>query len=165
VTSDTDTPPGDGDGDPDPDPTPAPTPDDQLTDDTRGGVTGPDTATAGETVTLTVGEQHSGQRVLVWVHSTPQLLGTFTVSSAGTVTVVLPSDLAAGEHKFVVQTLTGQLVGWTDFTVAADAVPGIPIAGLALTGSAIGTGVVSLGILALLIGGALVVLDRRRKRA
>ena len=70
-----------------PTPTPTPTPslpangapgpvaDDQLTDGTRGSVDAPDTAAAGDTVTIFVGTEYAGQTVWVWLHSTPISLG------------------------------------------------------------------------------------------
>jgi hypothetical protein len=142
--------------DPNEDPTPTPTPETQLTDATKGGVTGPETATAGQTITITVGDEYAGDKVNVWVHSVPQLLGTETVSALGTVTVTLPSDLPAGAHKIVIQALDGTLIGWAAFDVPA---------GLAYTGAGDGQFALAAGLAVLAMGGILIFIARRRRTA
>ncbi len=61
----------------------------------------------------------------MWLHSTPVLLGTYTVSNAGTVTVTLPLGIAAGEHRLVVQALDGSLIGWAPLGITGLASTGV----------------------------------------
>ncbi|MCU1412422.1 MAG: hypothetical protein JWR04_3129 [Rhodoglobus sp.] len=134
-------------------PEPEPVPDSVLDSAPTGGVTtGASTATAGEKVVITVGVAYAGQDVLVWLHSTPTLLGTFRVSSAGTVTVTLPAGIPAGSHRLVIQAPDGSLIGWS----------GLSVTELAYTGSNLGW---QLGLAGgLLLVGALVLLVVRRRR-
>jgi hypothetical protein len=136
-------------------PAPAPVPDTVLDGAPTGGVsTATSTATGGEQVVITVGVAHAGEQVRVWLHSTPTLLGTFTVSSAGTVTVTLPAGVPADQHRLVVQALDGSLIGWTALSVT----------GLAFTGNAFGWPL-ALGLaLGLLLLGSIAVLVMRRER-
>jgi hypothetical protein len=122
-----------------------------------GGVTAtPSTTAAGEKVVITVGIAHAGERVRVWLHSTPVLLGTYTVSAAGTVTVTLPAGVAAGSHRLVVQALNGALLGWAAITVADLAYTGVSLSGsLWIIGLALG----------LLLLGTLALIVVRRRRA
>ncbi len=112
----------------DPGEDPQPVPDEQL----QGAPTlsaSPSDVIGGEEVVITVGLAHAGEVVRVWLHSTPQLLGTFTVSDVGTVTVTLPTALSAGAHRLVVQATDGSLIGWAALNVAA-----LPTTGSELTG-------------------------------
>jgi hypothetical protein len=90
--------------------------------------------------------------VQVWLHSTPILLGRFTVSAAGTVKVTLPAGVPAGQHRLVVQALDGTLIGWVSLTVTR----------LADTGSEIG-GPLRLASVLLLLGAVAVAVTRRRR--
>ncbi|MDF1477501.1 metallophosphoesterase [Leifsonia sp. H3M29-4] len=138
------------------DPEPTPVPDSVLDGAPSGGVTAtPSSTTAGEKVVITVGTDHAGEQVRVWLHSTPVLLGTFTVSPAGTVTVTLPAGVAAGDHRLVVQALDGSLIGWTP----------LKISGLAFTGSDLGRtlGISGLALGLLLLGGVALIAVRRRR--
>lgn len=90
-----------------------------LTDDARGEVTAPSQATAGGEITVTVGDEHAGDEVSVWLHSTPIDLGWHTVGTTGTVTVPVPGDVPAGDHRVVVYAADGELLGWDDVAVLA----------------------------------------------
>lgn len=139
-----------GPGDPE---DPQPVPDDELDGAPRGGVSvDPSTASSGQQVIVTVGTAHAGELVRVWLHSTPLLLGTYTVSEAGTVTVVLPTGLPAGDHRLVVQALDGTLIGWAPLTIAA----------LATTGSELALPLGGAALVLVLLGGLGIVLTRRR---
>lgn len=117
-------------------------------------VTGPGTVTPGGTTTFGVGPSLAGHQVEVWLHSTPILLGRYTVSNVGTVSVTIPSSTATGSHTLVVLAEDGTLVG-TKAVTASGAV-------LAFTGA---DGAVSLTLVALVLvlaGAALLVARRRR---
>ena len=92
-----------------------------FTEATRGSVSAPSDVRRGESVTITVGTAYAGTTVNVWMHSTPVLLATATVSAAGTVRVVIPADAPAGAHRIAVLAADGTLIGWDNVTVAAGA--------------------------------------------
>ncbi|WP_104166028.1 ExeM/NucH family extracellular endonuclease [Cryobacterium sp. N22] len=114
--------------------------------------------TAGSAITITAGTPHAGEIVSAWVRSTPVNLGGWLqASAAGTVTTALPTDLAAGTHRIILQDAAGAVIGWTEITVVA--------AGSAATGTLASTGIESApalaGALLLLLLGVL--LARRRR--
>ncbi len=131
---------------------------DDLTPGNSGSVTVPDSVVQGGTVTVNVGTGHAGEQVDVYVFSSPVHLGTHTVSTAGTVTVTVPSGLAAGTHRIAVYAANGSVIGWDSITVTS--------AGrLASTGAEIG-GTVAAAIVLLLTGaGAFIISARRRRMA
>ncbi|MBM9463339.1 hypothetical protein JL108_07750 [Aeromicrobium sp. YIM 150415] len=106
--------------DPDPNATiPAEPPsEDNLTDDNRGGVTGPDTAVEGSTIELVVPGAEPGSRVGVWAFSEPTYLGAFEVSENRTIQVTLPDGLV-GDHRLAVYADAEEeiLLGWTSITI------------------------------------------------
>lgn len=132
-----------------------PLPGTSLTNDNRGGATG-STAAAnpGDSITITVGTQHAGTRVEVWMYSTPTLIGSGTLNAAGSITVTIPKDTVAGNHRIAVYALDGALLGWTDVRVG-----GV----LEKTGAEAPIGALALGAL-LLLGGALALSVRRKER-
>ncbi|BDI22163.1 hypothetical protein L3i23_09390 [Herbiconiux sp. L3-i23] len=86
--------------------------------DGDGDVSAPDAPVkAGGFVTIDI-EGHEGERVEVFVYSTPRSLGVHRVTN-GQVRVQLPADLAAGEHKLALYAEDGSLIGWTTITVTA----------------------------------------------
>lgn len=124
-----------------------------LVSDNRGGAVVDRTSVApGGTVTITVGAQHAGTEVEVFMYSTPVFLASGTLDAAGAITVSIPKDAAAGAHRLAVYSADGALLGWADITVSGS---------LATTGAEapIGGLVLALG---LLLAGALVVTVRRR---
>ncbi|WP_163543869.1 lamin tail domain-containing protein [Occultella kanbiaonis] len=140
---------------------------DELTDGTRGGVTGPATAEPGETVTFTV-PGAAGATVHVWLLSDPVLLGTVTVSADDTLRVTIPADAVVGQHRIVVQAEDGTLMGWVELEiVAADGgltVPGAGPGGAGLAATGVDPGVAGLALSALaavLLGGAALIARRR----
>lgn len=122
-----------------------------LTDGARGGVTGPSTATPGQTVTVQVGTRYAGQTVFGWVFSTPIALGSTVVSAAGAASFTLPASLPAGAHRIAVTDASGSLIGWTPVSVRA----------LAATGGDDARGWIPASLLVVGLGGALVLLARR----
>ena len=126
-----------------------------LTAANRGSVSAPDTVRAGSSVTVTVGTQYAGQRVAVWLSSTPQLIGTATVAADGTITVVVPADARLGAHRLVIAALDGTVLGWTEVTID-------PATGeLAFTGADLTAGIAA--ALLLVASGANVLMARRRR--
>ncbi|MBA8988998.1 hypothetical protein FHW23_000230 [Curtobacterium pusillum] len=127
-----------------------------LTEADRGTLTAPATARPGETITVGVGTRYAGDRVDVWLFSTPTLLGTVTVAADGTVSVTIPADAPAGEHRIVVTAADGTVIGWTTITID-------PVTGeLAFTGAE-GLGAGALVALLLLAAGVGVLVLRRRR--
>jgi LPXTG-motif cell wall-anchored protein len=139
---------------------PTSTPDSDLTDAARGGVSVPQSASPGDTVTVTFGDGFSGERMLVWLHSTPRLIAADSVSAGGTLEVTIPADTPLGQHRIVVQNADGSLHGWTELTIVAKGAPN-PEA-LPNTGLAPFAGVVA-AIVLLLVGIGVLVFRRRRR--
>lgn len=138
---------------------PAPLPIGQLTDASRGSVTVSGTATPGSVVTVSVGAAHAGEKVWVFLYSSPRSLGSATVTADGTVAVTIPADVTPGEHRIAIYAADGTLLGWTPVTVTSAAVTA---ADLAYTGSDPAGAALLGGLLVLLGAGALVA--RRRPR-
>lgn len=127
-----------------------------LTDDNRGGASvDPAVAARGQKVTVTVGEEHAGTDVAVWMYSDPVRLATGTLTASGALTVTIPTDAALGAHRIAVYAADGTLLGWADIRVTAGA------GGLASTGSELPIAAVALA-LTLLAGGAIAASRRRR---
>ncbi|WP_208858814.1 lamin tail domain-containing protein [Cryobacterium zongtaii] len=140
---------------------PAPVATAALVESARGPVSVPTTAKPGDTITVSVGRAFAGDAVNVWLHSTPTLLASTTVTAAGTVQVVIPNGTEPGVHRVVVVAEDGTLIGWDDILVSAAAT-----SSQAAPGALASTGVNPAlpGLLALLLvlaGGAVLVLRRR----
>ena len=129
-----------------------------LTALARGTVDAPSRATAGATITLTVGRAHAGETVNVWMYSTPVLLGSYTVSATGTVRVVVPAGAPAGAHRLAVLADDGTLIGWDTITVAD-----VRSGRLAATGVDLGAPVGG-ALMLLLAGAGMLVMRRGRAR-
>lgn len=128
-----------------------------LTDGNRGSVSAPASARPGATITIGVGTRYAGDRVSVWMFSTPTLLGTVTVAADGTVSVTVPEDAPAGLHRIVVTAADGTVLGWTTITID-------PVTGeLAFTGADLAAGIAA--ALLLLAAGVGVLVVRRRRTA
>ena len=131
-----------------------------LTPDAAGGLTAtPARVRAGETVTI-AGLPASAWTA-AWAYSTPVSLGWAWAGADGSATFRVPADLPAGAHRIAVTDAAGELLGWVEVTVLADApVPARP-AGLASTG--FDPAVAMVALLALLLaGGMLTFVGRRR---
>ncbi|GGL80253.1 hypothetical protein GCM10009706_18490 [Curtobacterium citreum] len=128
-----------------------------LTEGNRGSVSAPSVVRAGSSATISVGAQYAGERVAVWLFSEPRLLGTPVVAADGTVTVVVPADVPAGQHRIVVTASDGTVLGWTAVTI--DPATGA----LAFTGAELGGGIAA--ALLLLAAGTGVLVARRRHRS
>ncbi|WP_166874699.1 lamin tail domain-containing protein [Salinibacterium sp. ZJ450] len=128
----------------------------ELTSATRGAISVPDLLHIGGTVTITVGKELAGQRVDLWLFSTPTHLGQEIVNAAGQVSVRIPTSVSAGEHHLAVVDANGQVIAWAPVTVAAAASPAVlPRTG----GEPLGFLVGASGML--LAGGLLMMLRRR----
>lgn len=167
---------------------PAPVAEEDLTDDSRGGIRVPDSVTAGTTFRVEVPEA-DGQLVRAVLFSAPVELATATVAGGG-FDVTMPADTAAGAHRLAVVTDAGTLLGWDDLTVVAAVVPGgdggdggsgdgsggstgggtapagtTASGDLASTGSSVALPLAALGSVALLAGAiALLAVRARRQR-
>ncbi|WP_165962652.1 lamin tail domain-containing protein [Occultella glacieicola] len=163
-----------GPGDPDPtdptdpaptDPAPAAPSADDLTEDNRGDLTGPETAEPGETVVFTL-PGGAGTAVHVWMLSDPVLLASVTVNADDTLEVTIPANAPAGPHRIVVQAQDGTVLGWAELEVlAADGGfggPGVGPGGLAATGVEPGVTGVALAALASVLLGGVALAARRR---
>lgn len=129
-----------------------------LTDDNRGGATvDPAVAARGQQVTVTVGAEHAGADVAVWMYSDPLRLAAGTLTAAGAITVTIPADAALGAHRIAVYAADGTLLGWADLRVTEAA------GGLASTGSELPIAAVALALLLLTTGA--VAAGRRRRTA
>lgn len=133
-----------------------------LTDELEGAIGAPSTATAGDTITVTVGSELAGEIVDVWLLSTPKLLVTGVVDTDGTLRATIPADTAAGAHRIAVTGTSGEVIGWSPITIAAAAVPGLP--GLAATGLIDPMSPLAVAVLMLLLGGAVVGVAAARRR-
>lgn len=97
-----------------------PIPESELTDDRAGEVEvlGAEGGLApGATVTVRLGSALAGTWVSVWLHGGPDWLGWKPVSASGAINATLPAGVPAGEHRLVVKSIDGELVGWDRFRV------------------------------------------------
>lgn len=137
-----------------------PLPGDQLTGANRGPVRAPGSAVAGSPISVVVDADRAGQRVQVWLYSTPTLLAETTVDAQGRVAVTLPAGVT-GSHRIAVYALDGTLLGWAPVEISASSATA-PGSALASTGGTIATGsAVAGGIL--LLAGLTVMIARRRR--
>ena len=130
-----------------------------LTSANRGGISAPASARAGETITVTMGREHAGERVAVFLYSAPVLLGTPVVAADGSVRVTIPADTTAGAHRIAVVGADGALIGWAPITIT-DAGAGQ----LAFTGAELVSGSAA-ALLLLALGAGLLVARRRGQTA
>ncbi|MGO2521299.1 MAG: LPXTG cell wall anchor domain-containing protein, partial [Microbacterium sp.] len=135
---------------------------DELTADNRGEVSVPETADEGAQIVVRIGDAQPGDVVGVWLFSTPQYLGTFTVSDDLTATVTLPQSVT-GLHRIAVYSVDEVLQGWDEIIIAPveDTVP-VPEDGESQLPATGGDSSAALGAaLVLLLGGALMLFVRR----
>ncbi|RMI13006.1 hypothetical protein EBM89_06275 [Cellulomonas triticagri] len=130
-----------------------------------GGVTvSDDSPAAGQVVRVALGAEHAGEWVAAWMFSTPVLLGGgWTQADAtGAITVRIPADAPAGDHRLAVFAADGTLLGWSALSVSA-APTAVGTTELAVTGSD-ALPVLWLWASALLVVGAVGVLVARQRR-
>lgn len=145
-----------------PGPSVEPLPGTGLVDDNRGGATVDHTVVApGDAVTITLGAEHAGADVEVFMYSDPVFLTAGALNAAGAITVTVPADAPAGAHRLAVYAADGTLLGWASIRVTASGVSTGADPDLAATGAAAPYGAAVLGLL-LVAGGALAVMRRRR---
>ncbi|WP_165143322.1 glycoside hydrolase [Microbacterium endophyticum] len=128
---------------------------DALTAALQGKIGSPAEVVAGQNITIQVGEEYAGESVDVWLFSTPRHLGTVVVTAAGEVTVRIPADVPAGDHRIVVTDASGAVIGWNPLRVKA-------AGDLAVTGGVVAP--VLPFALMLLVLGALIAIVRIRRR-
>lgn len=109
---------------PAPPPVPQPVDDSLLSDDNRGGISVPPSARPGERVEVKVGE--GSEPVRVWLHSEPELLGEAAPDADGTVQVTIPESTDLGPHRLVVQSRTGDLIGWGPVEIVGESPSATP---------------------------------------
>ncbi|WP_372968427.1 hypothetical protein [Microbacterium sp.] len=126
-----------------------------LTAETRGGISGPTVVTAGETIKVQVGADHSRNEVRGWLFSAPVSLGRATVAPDGTAGFVIPLDTVPGRHRLAVTDATGAVIGWYIVDVRA---PGA----LASTGGSSSGGWAAMSLL-LILGGLTLTASRARR--
>ncbi|CAH0125177.1 lamin tail domain-containing protein [Microbacterium sp. Bi121] len=144
---------GSDDGGNQPGPSVEPLPGTGLVDDNRGGATVDQTVVApGGQVTITLGAQHAGVDVEVFMYSDPVFLAAGTLNAAGAITVTIPADAPAGAHRLAVYSADGELLGWANIQVSGE---------LATTGAETSAGGLVLALGLLLAGGLALTLRRR----
>lgn len=137
---------------------PVAVPTDDLDPATKDDISSAGQASQGETLEVDLEEGMAGEWVSIWGHSTPTLMGSWVqVSQAGTVSVRVPSSLPAGNHTLVAQAADGSVIGWSALRVTP---------GTELTSSGVDPSAgLTLGSAVLLLGGMLLMLQLRRRRA
>lgn len=122
TTEPTDEPTVEPTDDPTDDPIEAPAPIDaqSLTAENRGSVSVPASATPGQSISVSLGDDAAERNVWAWLYSTPHLLGNFTPDAAGAFTAVVAADALPGTHRVVIQAADGSLVGWAPLEVVAE---------------------------------------------
>ncbi|WP_156322490.1 M1 family metallopeptidase [Leucobacter musarum] len=92
---------------------------DDLTEETRGGVELPATANPGQTITVTLpSDAYDGETFSGVLFSDPIELGSGPVVG-NTFAVTIPSDAELRSHKLAIRSAVGELIGWGDVEVAA----------------------------------------------
>jgi hypothetical protein len=127
----------------------------------------PSTVPQGGAATGTGSGFAPGEQVDATLHSTPLAIGTVTADPTGAVTVhfTVPADFAIGRHELVLVGRSSGHVAIVGFTVAAASSTGTTGGGdtLAETGEPQNPQLLGLGVLALVLGGALCLLGYRRR--
>lgn len=140
-----------------PTPTPTDTPPfpptgDELNAGNANGWTVTGSLVAGGTVTLHGGAAAANKSALGFVFPTPTPLGTLQFNAAGDATFVLPTSLAAGEHRIAAYAADGTVLGWVT-VVLADPLPATGTSSLPLA---------AVAAVLLLAGATFVTLGRRK---
>ncbi|MBO2990671.1 InlB B-repeat-containing protein [Leucobacter tardus] len=91
---------------------------DDLDPALEGAISAPESAEAGETITVNIGSATEGDTVGVWLFSDPVFLGAQTVDAAGNVTVTIPANTTAGDHRIAAWAAeTEAQLGWDTLAV------------------------------------------------
>lgn len=92
---------------------------DDLTDETRGGVEVPATANPGQTIAVILpSDAYDGETFSGVLFSDPIELGGGPVVG-NTFAVTIPADAEVRSHKLAIRSAVGELIGWGDLEVAA----------------------------------------------
>jgi hypothetical protein len=134
-----------------------PLPGTSLTSENRGTLLTPATAERGERITATVGAQHAGESVTVWLYSSPAQIGAGVLDASGRIVVTVPADATLGDHRLAVYAADGEMLGWTGLRIVDSA--------LAATGGESAVRAFAIGLLLLLAGGVAVAARRRIRTA
>lgn len=125
-----------------------------LTDSNRGGVQAPDSAATGSTVSVLVGTGRAGEKINLFLFSTPTSLGQAVVDANGKVSVKLPAGVT-GKHRIAVTSASsGALLGWDDILIGSNVLANTGSASIAMSAAA--------GAALLLAGAATILASRRR---
>ncbi len=135
-----------------------PLPGDELVEGNRGSLSAPASAAPGATITLSVGVQHAGTSVEVWMYSTPTRIATGVLDAAGRIHVTIPADASVGTHRLVVYAANGDVLGWSEIRIA---LPGA----LATTGGESANGAIGLALMFVVFGAVALMLRRRTHTA
>lgn len=143
-----------------------------LNPGSKGGITAPSHVTEGSTIDVGIKGAGENQRVGMWLFSDPVSLGVKSTSADGTVSVTLPTGVT-GEHRLVAVDESGAVIGWQNITIAPaqESQPGSDSGATAgdressieqLPSTGASMSLAGVGVLALLTGGALTAITRRR---
>lgn len=123
----------------------------------RDGITllSPSTFSPGATLQVRVDASYAGQTVYGWLFSDPIALGAAVVGADGIVAFRAPADTPVGDHRLVVTTQPGAVIGWTPVTVVAGE--------LAATGAEGPWLSAMLAAMMLVLGAGAIVVRRRRR--
>ncbi|MDR0846442.1 MAG: S8 family serine peptidase [Lactobacillales bacterium] len=141
---------------------------DELTEANRGGVSIADGQTGDVRVDIDNDSVKVGDALTAYIYSEPTLLGTYTVQedSNGKFIIVTIPDTFTGDHKIALYKADGTLIGWAPITLgsATDASGKLPTTGLHLpaTGEEAATWIPYAGLVTISVGGALILLRRRK---
>jgi hypothetical protein len=131
-----------------------------LTPATRDGISGPVSATPGETITVTAGKSRAGELVEGWMFSDPISLGRSLVSEQGTLRVTIPVTATLGAHRIAATDAAGAVIGWYEIDIRAAAAG---VGALSITGPGAVAGLLAGAILLILLGTSAVRAHRRTK--
>ncbi|WP_181397345.1 hypothetical protein [Cryobacterium arcticum] len=128
-----------------------------LTPASQGGLSMAAVVTPGVTTRVEVNGVAAGETVYAWFFSTPTSAGSYIVQADGTIRVVTPDPLAAGDHRLVVTNAAGTVIGWSAIRVAGPN-------DLAETGVSLGP-IIAGGVLLVVVGAGLLVIRRIRRKS
>ena len=111
----------------------------------------------GVTTRVEVSGVAAGETVYAWFFSTPTSAGSYIVQADGTIRVVTPESLAAGDHRLVVTNAAGTVIGWSAIRVAGPN-------DLAETGVSLGP-IIAGGVLLVVVGAGLLIIRRIRRKS